>query len=394
LAIYSLHHSAIGRTTHDRGTAGAHVAYVTRRSAAAAVVSARMPVAAPGAARETRAWFDAEEEGSRKNARVADKLMLALPIELDAEQQVGLVQGFAEAATAGRAPWLAAIHAKGKDAKNPHCHLVIRDRDPKTGKRAVGLSEKGSTDRLRALWEQRANAALEAAGVMARIDRRSLLDQGISRQAEIHVGPKSKAMEARGVRPESRDRYDARGRAILWASEIDQGRSRTERRTEIVVENDAHAKAAKWADLTNTWEICAQQIVADQAEREATKRAVAEEAEAKMAESRRRLEALGVRFAAAFFREMKRIAELRKTVAGYGERLAVAARALLENHKTADALRAEEPPPPRRLDLEALRENTLRSIAGKRPHVVKGSQEQHQLELVRSRNRGRAPGGD
>jgi hypothetical protein len=230
LAIYSLHHSAIGKTTHRPGTAGAHVAYVTRRRAASAVLAARMPIPAPGVAMATRAWFDAEEAASRKNGRVADKIMCALPRELDAAERQALIRDFAEAATVGRAPWLAAIHDRGKDAHNPHVHIIVRDRDPLTGKRAVGLSEKGSTDRLRLLWEEHANRALAEAGAEARIDRRSLADRGIERVAEIHVGPRPMEMEARGVKPESRDRVDARGREIRWATEIDQGRTRAERR--------------------------------------------------------------------------------------------------------------------------------------------------------------------
>jgi len=238
VAIYSVHHSSIGKTTHQPGTASAHVSYITRRSAARAVMSARMPIAAPGQGGAVRAWFDLEEAASRKNGRVADRLMLALPRELDGEQRQKLVQDFAEAATAGRAPWLFAIHDKGKDAGNPHAHCLIRDRDPTTGKRVVGLSEKGSTDRLREMWESHANAALAAAGAEARIDRRSLAAQGVDRAAEIHVGPISFAMEERGVRPHSHDRFDATGREIRW-SEIDAGRTRAERRDEIVAANAA-----------------------------------------------------------------------------------------------------------------------------------------------------------
>ena len=87
MAIYSLHHSAIGRTTHRPGTAGAHVSYVTRPRAASAVLAARMPMPA-------RAWFDAEEAASRKNGRVADKVMCALPRELDAAQRQALIRRF------------------------------------------------------------------------------------------------------------------------------------------------------------------------------------------------------------------------------------------------------------------------------------------------------------
>lgn len=75
---------------------------------------------------------------------------------------------------------VAAIHDTKADADNPHCHLVLRDRHIETGKRAVNMSEKGSTERTRELWETVANEALEAAGSDARIDRRSLIDQGIT----------------------------------------------------------------------------------------------------------------------------------------------------------------------------------------------------------------------
>ena len=247
MALYSLHHSSIGRTTHAVGTAAAHVAYVTRRRAASAVLSARLPAARPGEAYATRAWFNEQEVADRKNARVADRVMVALPIELDHGQRLALVHEFAEAATLGRAPWLGAIHAEGKDSSNPHLHLLIRDRDPTTGKRAVGLSEKKSTDWLRSLWEEKANAALAAAGVEARIDRRTLVDQGIEREPQIHIGPKPAAIESRGLKPQSQVRSDGRGREIRWP-EIDQGRSRSERRAEIIVQNDHTITAPKVPD--------------------------------------------------------------------------------------------------------------------------------------------------
>lgn len=265
MAIFSLSHSAIGRTTHDPGTAGAHARYITRRRAATAVLSARLPAAAPGRADAARAWLDAEEAAERKNGRVVDKVMVALPIELDAERQAALVRAFAEEATAGRAPWLAGLHL---DKRNPHAHIVIRDKDPATGRRVVQLSERGSTDKLRALWQRHANAALAAAGVGARIDRRSLADQGIERTPEIHVGARPAAMEARGVRPVSRDRCDRRGREIRWPT-IDEGRTRAERRAEIVEANLAVAETRRGAALAETWDVCARQIAADRLEREA-----------------------------------------------------------------------------------------------------------------------------
>ncbi len=52
---------------------------------------------------------------------------------------------------AGLAGWLPSMKA-ARTPYNPHVHLVIRDRDKATGRRGVAkLSEKGSTERLRAL---------------------------------------------------------------------------------------------------------------------------------------------------------------------------------------------------------------------------------------------------
>ncbi len=230
MAIYSLHHGSIGRTTHAAGTAGAHLDYIARGHACLEVIGARMPLPAPGErGGAARSWLDAQEAGERKNGRVVDKLMLALPRELDAAQRIALVRGFAEGVTQGRASWLAAVHA---DAGNPHAHLMIRDKDPGTGKRVAGLSEKGSTDQLRLAWEQAANAALERAGQAARIDRRNLAAQGIEQPAQIHVGPRVEAMERQGKPVQSRERTTTRGRVVRWP-EIDQGRSRAAHNAEL-----------------------------------------------------------------------------------------------------------------------------------------------------------------
>ena len=80
MAIYSLNHSSIGRSTHAAGTAGAHIGYITRSSACLDVLAERMPSARAGErGGEARAWLDAQEAADRKNARVIDKVMLASP---------------------------------------------------------------------------------------------------------------------------------------------------------------------------------------------------------------------------------------------------------------------------------------------------------------------------
>jgi hypothetical protein len=231
VAIFSLNHRPIGKSTQARpNTAAAHIRYISRKKAASQSDGRGIPTDPKKAQR----YFLEAEAADRKNGRVADKVMLALPKELTREQRAALVRRYAEDVTKGRAPWYAAIHDQGKDAHNPHCHLVIRDRDPETGKRVIGLSEKGSTNPLRQAWQTHANDALEQAGQAARIDHRSLAAQGKRRAPTIHEGPRSRAMKARGARPVSRRRQvrnqPRSRRARRWVDypKIDKGRSRPE----------------------------------------------------------------------------------------------------------------------------------------------------------------------
>ena len=249
MAIYSLRLTPIGKTTQRQPfTAAAHLGYIVRKEAASHTMAERMPEGKAGAMR----WLRAEERADRVNARVADKLVIALPRELTLQQQITLIWSFAERLTQGRASWFASIHAKGKDRENPHCHLLVRDRDIHTGSRVVmfsagakevreraakGLSAPTTLRDIRALWEQFTNQALRDAGRVERIDRRTLAEQGIGRSPQVHEGPNIRAMHERGFRPQSRERVYRTGRfAVAGRSptrlvrypEIDRGRTRME----------------------------------------------------------------------------------------------------------------------------------------------------------------------
>lgn len=228
MAIFSVRHSTVGRSTHAEGTAGAHVGYITRAGACRLVMGQHMPIPKAGTkGGPARVWLDEQEAGDRKNARVIDKLRLSLPVELDERGRDQLVKRFVDELTNGEVPWLAAIHDKGKDAANPHVHLVVRDRHIEHGKRALGMSEMGSTKRVRELWEREANFALGMAGFEERIDRRSLKEQReeklalaeewrdkspevaaayereaatLDRKPQASVGPTPRAIEAKGKR--------------------------------------------------------------------------------------------------------------------------------------------------------------------------------------------------
>jgi hypothetical protein len=234
MAIFSLHHSTVGRTTHAPRTASANARYITREEACTRVLGARMPTQRE----ELFAWLDAQEQADRKNARVIDKVMVALPIELTHDQRAELVKEFCEGMTQGRAAWVAAIHDGPGDADNPHVHIIFRDRDFETGKRVMLLSEQGSTERLRGTWERDANLALERAGLDTRIDRRSLEEQGIKREPEIHVGSAAQELTKRGERPKSIPREVSRiiegerTSVTIDYPSIDGGRTRIEENEE------------------------------------------------------------------------------------------------------------------------------------------------------------------
>ncbi|MHC5656338.1 MobA/MobL family protein [Stappia sp. ICDLI1TA098] len=253
MAIYSLNLKSIGRSTHAAGTAGAHLRYIARPDAQPELMAHQMPTEPA----QARTWMNRAEQIDRVNARVIDKVRIALPRELTPEQRIQLVQDFARDLTGNRVPWFAAIHAAGKDAHNPHCHLVIRDRDIETGKRVLRLSdskrdrakagmEPSAAEWVRAKWEDHANKALEQAGHEARIDRRTLEAQGIEREPTIHIGPQAQHVENFVERPQSKIIETGNGRTIDYPM-IDAGRTRQERNAEII--NFNLEKAARSPDF-------------------------------------------------------------------------------------------------------------------------------------------------
>lgn len=169
-----------------------------------------------------RAYWDAADVYERGNGRLFKQLEFALPKELTADQQKELVQVYVDKLTFtkdGPLPYSYAIH-KGHETENPHCLLMISERaldglqrTPETWfKRANNRTpEKGGAKKTEALkpkewlqearqeWGQQANRALERAGHDARIDHRSLKEQGIDREPTQHLGPTAAALERKGI---------------------------------------------------------------------------------------------------------------------------------------------------------------------------------------------------
>ncbi len=213
-------HTSIGAKTHKARTATAHVSYIMRSEAMTEFQAENMPDGGRG----TRVYFDKqwEKAGMADNARIADKLMIALPVELNQDQRYELVESFMRELGHGRIAWCAAHHDAGDDAHNPHAHILFKDADIDTGRKVVGTTtnsrdvreatEHGwkvpprtTTADMRKMWCEHLNNFMERAGIDVRYDARTLKEQGIDREPQIHIGPKAQALDEKGYRFNSHD---------------------------------------------------------------------------------------------------------------------------------------------------------------------------------------------
>jgi ATP-dependent exoDNAse (exonuclease V) alpha subunit len=151
-------------------------------------------------------WNAVEKAEKRKDSQLARSIDIALPHELNLEQNLELLRGFVQEqyVDAGMIADIA-IHLPGRsgDIRNVHAHIALTTREI-TGS-GFGLKNRdwNSKDELlewRKAWADHANRILEREGFEERIDHRSLEDQGYDREPTIHVGPPGKQMDERGDR--------------------------------------------------------------------------------------------------------------------------------------------------------------------------------------------------
>jgi hypothetical protein len=176
-----------------------------------------LPKGAPEWAKDREKLWNAverrEDLSTRSaQARVAQEVEIALPHELTLEQNLYLLKDFikAEFTRKGKIADLS-IHAPhpDRDDRNIHAHVMFSERDltPEGfGNKDRAFHDQQIIGTLRRSWEKHANRHLERWGHEARIDMRSLEEQGIDREPTQHLGPISAQMERRGA---ASDRGDA-----------------------------------------------------------------------------------------------------------------------------------------------------------------------------------------
>jgi MobA/MobL family len=200
-------------------------------------------------------WNAVEEAERRLNSQLAREFDIAIPIELARKNPKAAKKAVLRWATEMFLSQGLVIDISFHDMKkrNPHAHVMVTMRrvHPHAAEFDVGsrhafethkakeLNDRGYMDFWRECWAEIANEALAAEGIDARIDHRTLIEQGITdREPGIHVGPNANAMAARGIGADrwvqnaiiwfvNEESYWEENRARLaWAEEIEAGRER------------------------------------------------------------------------------------------------------------------------------------------------------------------------
>ena len=160
-------------------------------------------------------WNKIEEIEKRKDAQLAREITIAIPVELDRANQIELVREYVRANFVDRG-MIADINLHHLDGNNPHAHVLLTMRNLQSnskGEAKFGLknTEWNSKELLldqRKSWEQITNKYLAAAGLEAKIDCRSLAEQGSPFIPQIHVGVHATAMKRKGIATDRGDEFD------------------------------------------------------------------------------------------------------------------------------------------------------------------------------------------
>ena len=151
-------------------------------------------------------WNQVEAAEKRKDSQLARDFDFALPVELTPAERRVLVSGFVQEQFVNRG-MIADYSIHEDNPQNPHCHLMttMRTIDAEGfGLKAREWNDKDLLQAQRAAWSDHVNQALEQAGHDARVDHRSLKEQGLDdRLPQIHLGVAAAGMVERAARNET-----------------------------------------------------------------------------------------------------------------------------------------------------------------------------------------------
>lgn len=226
MAIFRLSAQVISRATGRSATAAAAyraasliadertgIVHDYRRKSGVLHSAIVLPDRAPAWSRE-ELWNQVERVERRKDAQLARDFELALPRELDRQQQIELVNRFVRAEFVARGmavDWALHNPVASDRQPQPHAHVMatLRPVGPEglANNKERAWNDKDLLKHWRASWAEHVNAALAAAGRRERVDHRRLSEQGLDREAQPKIGPVAWAMERRGRRTDRGDEW-------------------------------------------------------------------------------------------------------------------------------------------------------------------------------------------
>ena len=192
--------------------------------------------APPDFADRSTLWNSVEKIEKSKNSQLAREIEVALPIELDREQQIQLVRDYVQKnfVSVGMCADIA-IH--DKETGNPHAHIMLTMRPleqsgewgakskkeyilDKNGQRiklkngsfksrkidTVDWNNKEKAEVWREAWADCVNRSLARQGIQEKVDHRSYERQGIEQIPSVHMGVSATQMERRGIVTEKGNR--------------------------------------------------------------------------------------------------------------------------------------------------------------------------------------------
>ncbi len=188
-----------------------------------------LPDYAPQEYKNMQILFDALNIAEqRRDAQMARCFDIALPIELNEDQQRELILSYVKEQFISQGQLaIVAIHTKkanitGRDntppragpiMDNPHAHVIVPFRcvDANGFKKTKTESRKNNNSeyltKLRESWADKMNRMFERLGLETRVSAKSLYAQGIYREPSKYMNPISFEMERRGRRTRSGDFY-------------------------------------------------------------------------------------------------------------------------------------------------------------------------------------------
>jgi Ti-type conjugative transfer relaxase TraA len=150
-------------------------------------------------------WNEAEATELRKDAQLSREVEFAIPRELSKQQGIDLARDFVreEFVEKGMIADLNVHWDIGADGlTKPHAHVMLTMREVGEdgfGKKGRDWNKTELVQEWRERWADHVNEHLASLDIEARIDHRSLADQGIDLEPQNKIGPAASRMEREGL---------------------------------------------------------------------------------------------------------------------------------------------------------------------------------------------------